>query len=152
MPRSSSKSTIILQFCSIVMYFALLSSLLVWIRFNHQGHTNQPMQPPESDCSPVHIFAARGSGEPAGPGAVGQLAELIHIDNPSTSTDAVEAIDYPALLDPNDPTRYAFSTHVGISAVMWQVTSYYNRCPNSKVVLLGYSQVRPIYQCHWRVR
>ena len=69
---------------------------------------------------------------------MGQLADLIQNDNPGT---AVEAIDYPALLDPNDPTRYAFSTHVGVGAVMWQVTNYYNRCPDSKIVLLGYSQV-----------
>lgn len=124
------------------MYFALISSLLVWIRSTHKSPTDQLTQPRESDCSPVHVFAARGSGEPAGPGTIGRLAELIQRDNPRT--DTVEAIDYPALLDPNDPTRYAFSTHIGVSAVMWQVTNYYNRCPNSKVVLLGYSQVEAI--------
>ena len=137
----SSKSNTLLQLCSILMYFVLLSSLILYIRFSHQLLTHQPRQHRETGCASVHVLAARGSGEPAGPGAVGQLAGLIQSDNPGTD---VEAIDYPALLDPNDPTRYAFSSYMGIGAVMWQVTSYYNRCPNSKFVLLGYSQVRDI--------
>ena len=143
----SYKSSHLLQLCSILVYFLLLSSLLIWIRLSHKLLADKPMQPQEpGDCAPIHIFAARGSGEPVGPGAVGQLVALIQADNPGT--DAVEAIDYPALLDPNDPTRYAFTTHVGVSAVMWQVTSYYNRCPSSKFVLLGYSQVGAIYPFH----
>lgn len=141
----SSRSINVFHICSVLLYFLLLSSLLVWIRLSHKLLTNQPTESHErGDCASIHIFAARGSGEPAGLGAVGQLAELIQRDNLSTTT--VEAIDYPALLDPNDPTRYAFSSHVGVSAVMWQVTDYYNRCPDSKFVLLGYSQVRVIYQ------
>ena len=140
----SSKSINIFQFCSVLLYFLLLSSVLVWISPSHKFLTNQPAQPQEQEgCAPIHIFAARGSGEPAGLGAVGRLAGLIQHDNLSMTT--VEAIDYPALLDPNDPTRYAFSSYVGVSAVMWQVTDYYNRCPDSKFVLLGYSQVRVIY-------
>ena len=144
----SSYSTNALQIFSILMYFILLSSLLLYVRLSQERHINQPVQPQRPDCSPVHIFAARGSGEPVGPGAIGQLAELIQNDNLGTTS---EAIDYPALLDPNDPTKYAFSTHVGVSAVMWQVTSYYNRCPKSKVVLLGYSQVGALYQRYWRL-
>ena len=138
MLRPSFKSITFFQFCSILIYFVLLSSLILYIRFSHQLLTNQPRQHQETDCASNHIFAARGSGEPAGPGAVGDLAGLIKSDNPSTD---IEAIDYPALLDVNDPTIYAFSSYMGVSAVMWQVTSYYNRCPNSKLVLLGYSQV-----------
>ena len=141
----SSESNTLLQLCSILMYFVLLSSLILYIRFSHQLLTHQPRQHREDDCDLIRIFAARGSGEPAGPGAVGPLAGLIQSDNSGTG---VESIDYPALLDPNDPTRYASSSYMGISAVMWQVTNYYNHCPSSKIVLLGYSQVRAIYRYH----
>ena len=126
------------QICSILLYFLLFSSLLFYLRLSHEHRINHPVEPQTPDCAPIHVFAARGSGEPVGPGAMGYLATLIQIDHPGTTS---EAIDYPALLDPNDPTKYAFSTHVGVSAIMWQVTSYYNRCPDSKMVLLGYSQV-----------
>ena len=46
-------------------------------------------------CAPIHIIAARGSTEAAGPGAIGSLATLIQAAHPGTD---LESISYPALL------------------------------------------------------
>lgn len=137
--RSSCSMHHTFQIRLILLYLFLLVSLLLLVRLGQEGHTNQPIRPQKPAYAPFHIFAARGSGEPVGPGAIGLLAFLIQIDNPGTT---LEAIDYPALIDPMDPTFYAFSSYLGTSAVILQVTGYYNRCPKSKIVLLGYSQVR----------
>jgi acetylxylan esterase len=73
--------------------------------------------------------------EMPGYGVMGNLAEAI-LDNVNGSTS--EAVDYPALLEPYDTSSYA-----GVVATTKQLTSHVDNCPKGKVILLGYSQVRP---------
>ncbi|KAL2794573.1 cutinase-domain-containing protein [Aspergillus keveii] len=84
-------------------------------------------------CAPVHLFVARGTTEPPGDGSIGSLAQLVLRANPGATK---ESIDYPASSDPT----YIDDVTIGIEAVIEQVTSYVSACPNSTLVLIGYSQ------------
>jgi hypothetical protein len=54
-----------------------------------------------------------------------------------------EAIVYPAQLDFNNLLSYVSSERSGVSAGKSQITAYVKRCPKSKIVVTGVSQVRP---------
>lgn len=86
-----------------------------------------------SACGPVHIIVARASTEAAGVGMMGSLATLVQKAVPGTTIDAV---DYPA-----EMLAYSTSSAEGTAALSAQLTNYVGRCPDSKVVLMGYSQV-----------
>jgi len=85
-----------------------------------------------TECSEVHIIVDRATGEPPSQGVIGTLATLISSRIPGTT---VEWIDYPAVLVPYDQ-----STDTGIRMTKEAIRDYANRCPNAKIVLLGYSQ------------
>ena len=88
---------------------------------------------PAGSCPDIQVVFARGTGEPPGPGRVGQafvdsLHPLVH-----GKSVAVYAVDYPASYDflravdgANDARQFVHDT----------VSS----CPQTKVVLGGYSQ------------
>jgi len=84
-------------------------------------------------CAPVHIIIARASTEAVGEGLIGGVAD--NVIRSSRQQVTKEAVNYPALLIP-----YGASSTAGTAAVKSQLTAYVNRCPNSKVVLMGYSQ------------
>jgi hypothetical protein len=84
-------------------------------------------------CADVHILVARASGEGKGEGMIGGLSRAIK--SAIKGADS-EAVDYPAALAP-----YGSSEIKGVTAAKAQLTAYVQRCPNAKVVLLGYSQV-----------
>lgn len=86
----------------------------------------------QTDCAPIHLVVARGSTEPPGLGVLESLVNIIVKANPSATS---EAIVYPADLD-----DYVASVINGTAAVKKQVTAYVERCPRSKIVLIGYSQ------------
>lgn len=92
------------------------------------------------NCSKVHIIVARASTEPIGTGIIGVVAK--QVQSQVSGTDIV-AVDYPATLD-----NYVTSQTAGVVAMTKMVTDYAVTCPNSKLVLMGYSQVRnpsPLY-------
>ncbi|KAG6024404.1 hypothetical protein E4U19_003824 [Claviceps sp. Clav32 group G5] len=88
--------------------------------------------PKSPACLPVHMMVARGSLEAAGTGILQSLVQEISKKHPSST---VEPIDYPAGMD-----DYDVSVTAGTQAVKKQITSYVERCPNSQVVVLGFSQ------------
>jgi hypothetical protein len=86
-----------------------------------------------SGCAQVSIITARASTEAQGEGITGQLASAIQ--SASNQTVSRASVSYPASL-----FNYASSSLQGIQALTSQLTSLVNSCPNTKVVLLGYSQ------------
>lgn len=86
----------------------------------------------DGDCAPVHLLVARGSTEAPGFGQLNSLATKIVQGNSGATK---EAIDYPAKLQPYGP-----SVSAGVTAVKNQLSAYVQKCPDSKIVLLGYSQ------------
>lgn len=84
-------------------------------------------------CAAVTVITARASTEAAGEGITGALAQAIQNDSQQTVRRA--SVNYPATLN-----NYANSSLQGINALKSQLTNLVNSCPNTKVVLLGYSQ------------
>ncbi|KIW03776.1 uncharacterized protein PV09_05079 [Verruconis gallopava] len=83
-------------------------------------------------CAKVHVIVDRATGEPPSQGVIGTLATIIATRIPGTT---VEWVDYPAVLVPYDQ-----STNTGITMTKDSITSYADKCPNAKIVMLGYSQ------------
>lgn len=93
-----------------------------------------------STCaSGVHLIVARGSIEPAGVGQIGSVANGVVAAIPGSQ---IEPLDYPATFD-----NYSTSVEDGDIAMNLALTAYSSRCPDSKVALLGYSQVRERAVC-----
>ena len=86
----------------------------------------------QAPCEDVHIFLARGWNEQY-PGRQGKLTGAICYGLPSCG---YEDILYSSL--PTDD--YCASVAQGSQAGIDQMTAYAARCPNSKLVLSGYSQ------------
>ncbi|KAI8719533.1 hypothetical protein NCS52_00734300 [Fusarium sp. LHS14.1] len=82
--------------------------------------------------SGAHIVVARGSEEPQGPGVLGPVAERIKNLVPGSD---VESLVYPALFEPYNPSQMA-----GVAAMTQLVGDFTHQCPNTKVIILGYSQ------------
>ncbi|UQC79542.1 cutinase [Colletotrichum lupini] len=81
----------------------------------------------------VYIIVARGSNEAPGSGRIGSVANGTFAAIPGSQ---IAPLDYPATFD-----NYSTSVAAGAVALNAALTSYNARCPNSKVALLGYSQV-----------
>lgn len=91
--------------------------------------------PESTPCADLHMIVVRAPMERPGFGILGNLAKAV-MANVNGSTG--EAIEYPALLQPYDESSYA-----GVVATTKQLQSHVDRCPNGKVILMGYSQVCP---------
>ncbi len=87
----------------------------------------------EGSCADIQVVFARGTGEPPGPGRVGQAFVDSLRSRVNGKSVAVYAVDYPASYDflravdgANDARQFVESTAAS--------------CPQTKVVLGGYSQ------------
>jgi hypothetical protein len=84
------------------------------------------------------MIVARASTEAPGEGIIGAVATSVQGMIPGSDS---EAVDYPATLQ-----NYNTSEPAGTAAMTKLITEYATRCPNSKIALLGYSQVyAPLY-------
>lgn len=81
----------------------------------------------------VHMIVARASTEDPGTGIIGQVANNVKSQIPDSD---IVAVDYPALLSP-----YVSSQKAGVTAMTKLVQDYAKACPQTKMVLMGYSQV-----------
>ncbi|PPJ58504.1 hypothetical protein CBER1_05621 [Cercospora berteroae] len=84
-------------------------------------------------CTDVHIFIARGWNEPY-PGRHEKLVNDICTDVSGLSC-GYEDIVYPAA-----SSDYCNAVSTGSNNGKQQIEAYYAKCPNSKLVLSGYSQ------------
>lgn len=90
-------------------------------------------------CPGVHIFGARETTAPAGYGTSQGLVNMVKQAYPGSTS---EAITYPACGGQSQcgGVSYENSASQGTQAVVKAVTSLNQRCPNTKIVLIGYSQ------------
>ncbi len=104
---------------------------------------NQPAPvQPESACADVAFVGARGSGEAPGLGAtVRDAADRYQNRVGVRATVETRPVEYPAvsILDA-DLAVYNGSVAQGASAIRAQASSLALRCPNTRYVLVGYSQ------------
>jgi hypothetical protein len=86
----------------------------------------------QSTCSDAHIFLAKGNNEPY-PGRQGALVNAI--------CSGLESCDYEDILyyNPAD-ADFCASVGQGVANGITQIKAYNARCPDTKLVISGYSQ------------
>ncbi|RGP73308.1 acetylxylan esterase 2 [Fusarium sporotrichioides] len=80
----------------------------------------------------AHVIVARGSLEPQGPGAMGELADKVLKLVPGSD---MESLVYPALYN-----EYLDSQPAGVRTLTSAIQNYVKNCPKTQLVLMGYSQ------------
>ncbi|KAF7557707.1 hypothetical protein G7Z17_g444 [Cylindrodendrum hubeiense] len=90
-------------------------------------------------CPEVYIFGARETTASAGFGSAGAMIDMIIADHPNATS---EAIVYPACGGQSScgSISYADSAKAGTSAVATVVNDFNTECPDTQIVLVGYSQ------------
>jgi acetylxylan esterase len=94
-------------------------------------------------CPSIHVFGARETTASAGYGSSSTVVnEVLSAYSGSTA----EAITYPACGGQSSCGGISYSSSVaqGIQAVASAINSFNSQCPEAKIVLVGYSQVRII--------
>ncbi|KAF4436082.1 hypothetical protein F53441_13330 [Fusarium austroafricanum] len=109
---------------SILKYLILFAALVSCEEYSSPGNS--------SCASGAHILVVRGSLEPQGPGMIGAVAQQIRHKIPNS--DALSLI-YPAIYNP-----YAPSQIEGVERLSWGLARYVEDCPETKIILLGFSQ------------
>ncbi|KAF7347136.1 Acetyl xylan esterase [Mycena venus] len=97
-----------------------------------------------AQCPNVHVFGARETTVPPGYGTAGTVVTSIQNAFPGATA---EAINYPACGGQAScgDVSYANSVIQGVAAVANQVNSFNSQCPNTVLVLVGYSQGGQIF-------
>lgn len=89
----------------------------------------------QQSCPNLHVFGARETTVPQsnGFGSSGPVVDMILAANPGATK---EQIIYPA----TGGNSYGSSAQAGVLAVTNQVTNFSTQCPDTMIVLVGYSQ------------
>lgn len=96
---------------------------------------------PRQNCPAIHVFGARETTASPGFGTAGTIVNAIT----SSRQDATsEAIEYPACGGQAScgGTPYGQSVIQGTNAVATAVNQFHTQCPDTVMLLVGYSQVR----------
>lgn len=93
-------------------------------------------------CPKVYIFGARETTLPQSNG-FGTGAGLVNSVKSAYAGSGAEAIVYPACGGQSNcgGISYENSASQGTAAVVKAVTAYNQKCPDTQIVLIGYSQV-----------
>jgi hypothetical protein len=91
-------------------------------------------------CSDVEVVFARGTDEPPGVGGIGQgFVDALRSKTGAKSVDAY-AVNYAASDDFGDPLQFALSVIDGIRDASNHIQATIADCPNTRIVLGGFSQ------------
>ncbi|KAK3116662.1 hypothetical protein LTR53_002709 [Teratosphaeriaceae sp. CCFEE 6253] len=92
-----------------------------------------------ASCPNIHIFGARETTVSPGYGSSSTVVNLVLQAYPGSTA---EAIDYPACGGQSScgSVSYANSANQGTANVAKAVNAFYAQCPNTQIVLVGYSQ------------
>ncbi|KAM0693237.1 hypothetical protein Q7P36_006490 [Cladosporium allicinum] len=93
----------------------------------------------QSNCPNVHVFGARETTASPGYGSSSTVVNLVLNAYPGSTA---EAISYPACGGQSScgGATYDASMRAGIAAMASAVNGFNSRCPNSQLVIVGYSQ------------
>lgn len=139
--RSSSRATCRQPFTQ-KMKSTIISSLYLSLSLTlASAGTSDPSPPPPANlCPQVHVFGARETTAPPGFGSAQTLVDLVTTRFPGATA---EAIDYPAA----PGKQYGASVAAGVAAVVAQTAAFAARCPESVIIMHGYSQVGGLHSC-----
>jgi acetylxylan esterase len=90
-------------------------------------------------CPSVHIFGARGTGVPPG---YDLLLPLVNQLKATYAGATSEAIVYPACGGQASCGGIAYGESAKEGTAATAVNNFQRNCPNTKLVLMGYSQVQ----------
>lgn len=107
-------------------------------------NTTEILKFQSDSCSSYHIFLARGSDEPY-PGRLGNITREI-CKSIGSNDCTFENIKYPAKSTAWGKDEWCKSAGKGAAAGQSQMKSYSQKCPNSKLILLGFSQGAAVAQ------
>jgi hypothetical protein len=96
------------------------------------------------DCKPFHVFIVRGSDEPY-PGRQGNVTQQI-CSKLGKDQCSYENIEYPAKSSAWGKEEWCKSAAKGAMNGQAQLAGYHKQCPDSKLILLGYSQGASVAQ------
>jgi hypothetical protein len=96
------------------------------------------------DCKPYHVFIARGSDEPY-PGRQANLTGEI-CSRLGSNDCGFENIVYPAKSTAWGKEEWCKSATAGAANGQAQMKAYGQKCPNAKLILLGFSQGAAVAQ------
>ncbi|PLB36636.1 acetylxylan esterase precursor [Aspergillus candidus] len=113
----------------------MLSKLAVSLLVTSTIAASAETATPRPECPNIHVFGARHTTATDDYGLAKELVNAIVETHPGATA---ERIDYPAQGGSTD--IFAWSAQTGVRAVTHQVTSFVNRCPDTQIVLVGYSQ------------
>ncbi|PNS20946.1 hypothetical protein CAC42_2877 [Sphaceloma murrayae] len=90
-------------------------------------------------CPKIHIFGARETTAPPGYGTAGVVVNLVLNAYPGSTA---EAINYPACGGQAScgGASYAQSALTGTNTIASVINAYNAKCPNTQLVVVGYSQ------------
>lgn len=91
-------------------------------------------------CPDVEVVFARGTGEPPGVGGVGQAFVDSLRSQVGDKSVGVYAVDYPASVDFGNRIEFARTVVDGVRNASAHIQSTAANCPNTRIVLGGYSQ------------
>jgi hypothetical protein len=97
-----------------------------------------------SSCTAYHVFVARGSDEPY-PGRLGNLTHEI-CSEIGKKDCGFESIQYPARSTAWGKDEWCKSASKGQANGQAQMKSYSQKCPDAKLILLGFSQGAAVAQ------
>jgi acetylxylan esterase len=98
-----------------------------------------------TECRPYHVLLARGTDEKP-PGRQGNITKMICDRLGGAENCGWENLDYPATNRFISDDTWCRSADVGAENGEKQVRKYVKNCPDSRVILLGYSQGASIVQ------
>jgi hypothetical protein len=90
-------------------------------------------------CTPFHVFIVRGSDEPS-PGRLGNLTKQVCSAIGGTDKCGYEDVEYPAKSSAWSQTSWCDSATKGAKKGQEQMKAYSKKCPDSKLIVLGFSQ------------
>ncbi|WP_413468037.1 cutinase family protein [Mycobacterium sp. RTGN4] len=91
-------------------------------------------------CPDVQVVFARGTGEPPGVGGIGQgFVDALRSKTGTKSVD-VYPVNYAAAADFSDTMQFALTVIDGIRDATNRIEATVSDCPNTRIVLGGFSQ------------
>jgi hypothetical protein len=97
------------------------------------------------DCTPFHVFVSRGSDEPY-PGRLGNLTSEICAAIGGSEDCGYEDVEYPAKSTAWGQGVWCDSAGKGAKSGQAQMKAYSEKCPDSKLIILGFSQGASVAQ------